>query len=170
MSKNAASQAKDLRTTFYLFLLLIFVQGCGTVRGRHPVPAVLQDEVQVVGLPDVRGFGDSPSETLFKSAVESVRQELAAQPGKPAGVFATTTVDVLALSGGGADGAFGAGLLCGWTENGNRPRFKLVTGISTGSLIAPFAFLGQEYDAKLKEVYTTISTKNIYQVRSPLWK
>ena len=67
-------------------------------------------------------------------------------------------MDILAISGGGADGAYGAGLLCGWTEHGDRPRFKLVTGISTGSLIAPFAFLGPEYDAKLKEVYTTIST------------
>jgi hypothetical protein len=142
--------------------------GCGTVRERHPVPSVLQDEARVVGLPDVRGFGDSPSESLFKSAVESVRQELAAQPGKPAGVFMTPTVDVLALSGGGADGAFGAGLLCGWTAHGDRPNFKLVTGISTGSLIAPFAFLGPEYDAKLKEVYTTISTKDIYVERSLL--
>jgi predicted acylesterase/phospholipase RssA len=100
--------------------------------------------------------------------VGSIRQELAAQPGKPAGVFATPTVDILAISGGGADGAFGAGLLCGWTKHGDRPRFKLVTGVSTGSLIAPFAFLGPEYDARLKEVYTTISTKNIYQVRSLL--
>jgi predicted acylesterase/phospholipase RssA len=119
-------------------------------------------------MPDVRGFGDGPDESLFKSAVESIRQELAAQPGKPAGVFATPTVDILALSGGGSDGAFGAGLLCGWTARGDRPRFKLVTGISTGSLIAPFAFLGAEYDQKLKEVYTTISTKDIYVVRSLL--
>ena len=148
--------------------IAIVASGCGTVRERHPVPLDLQDEARVVGLPDVRGFGDSPDESLFKSAVESVRQELAAQPGKPAGVFMTPTVDVLALSGGGADGAFGAGLLCGWTAHGDRPNFKLVTGISTGSLIAPFAFLGPEYDARLKEVYTTISTKDIYVERSLL--
>lgn len=151
-----------------LACLLIVVQGCGTVRARHPVPPVLQDEAQVVGMPGVRGFGDAPNETLFNSAVESVRQELAAQPGKPEGVFATPTVDVLALSGGGADGAFGAGLLCGWTAHGDRPRFKLVTGISTGSLIAPFAFLGPEYDARLKDVYTTISTKDVYVERGLL--
>jgi hypothetical protein len=59
-------------------------------------------------------------------------------------------------------------LLCGWTEHGDRPQFKFVTGISTGSLIAPFAFLGPEYDARLKEVYTTITTKNIYRVRNLL--
>jgi predicted acylesterase/phospholipase RssA len=132
------------------------------------VPPAYQEDARVAGLPDVRGFGDAPSATLSKSAVESIRQELAAQPGKPAGVLLTPTVDILALSGGGADGAYGAGLLCGWTAHGDRPRFKLVTGISTGSLIAPFAFLGPEYDARLKEVYTTISTKDIFVVRGLL--
>jgi len=148
--------------------LLIMVQGCGVVRARNPVPPAYMDEARVVGMPDVRGYGDSPDDSMHRSAVESIRQELAAQPGKPAGVFLTPTVDILALSGGGADGAFGAGLLCGWTAHGDRPRFKLVTGISTGSLIAPFAFLGPEYDARLKEVYTTITTKNIYRVRGLL--
>jgi hypothetical protein len=148
--------------------LLILVQGCAVVRARNPVPPAYMDEARVVGMPDVRGYGDSPDDSMHRSAVESIRQELAAQPGKPAGVFATPTVDILALSGGGADGAFGAGLLCGWTEHGDRPQFKFVTGISTGSLIAPFAFLGPGYDQRLKEVYTTISTKNIYRVRNLL--
>ena len=49
---------------------------------------------------------------------------------------------ILALSGGGADGAFGAGLLNGWTQRGDRPQFAIVTGASAGALIAPFAFLG----------------------------
>jgi len=146
--------------------LVILASGCGTVRSRHPVPPVLQDEAKVVGMPDVRGYADSPDESLFRSAAESFRQELAAQPSKPAGVFLTDTVDILALSGGGSDGAFGAGLLCGWTAHGDRPRFKLATGISTGSLIAPFAFAGPEYDQQLKEVYTTITTANIYRLRS----
>jgi hypothetical protein len=151
-----------------LACLLILAQGCGTVRARHPVPQILQDEARVAGMPDVRGFGDATDDSMHRSAVESIRQELAAQPGKPAGVFATPTVDILAISGGGADGAYGAGLLCGWTAHGDRPKFKMVTGISTGSLVAPFAFLGPEYDARLKEVYTTITTKNIYRVRSLL--
>jgi predicted acylesterase/phospholipase RssA len=144
---------------------IFFFQGCGFARTRQPLPPYYMDEARVVGLPDVRGYGDAPDESLKQSAVESVRQELAAQPGKPAGVFATPTVDILALSGGGADGAFGAGLLCGWTAHGDRPRFKLVTGISTGSLSAPFVFLGPEYDGKLKEIYTTIDTKDVYRMR-----
>ena len=163
-SQNAA----QIAILVCLAWLAILTQGCGTVRARHPVPPVLQDEAKVVGMPDVRGYADSPDDSLYKSAVASIHQELAAQPGKPAGVFLTDTVDILAISGGGADGAFGAGLLCGWSEHGGRPRFKLVTGISTGSLIAPFAFLGPEYDAQLKEVYTTISTKNIYRLRNLL--
>ena len=61
---------------------------------------------------------------------------------------------MLALSGGGPDGAYGAGLLNGWTARGDRPEFSTVTGVSTGTIIALFAFLGPEYDQKLEEVYT----------------
>lgn len=105
-----------------LSVMFLLIQGCGLARARQPLPPYYQDEARVVGLPDVRGYGDAPDESLKQSAVEAVRQELAAQPGKPAGALATPTVDILALSGGGADGAFGAGLLCGWTAHGDRPR------------------------------------------------
>jgi len=71
----------------------------------------------------------------------------------------------LAVSGGGEDGAFGAGLLVGWTAHGDRPEFKLVTGVSTGALIAPFAFLGPGCDAKLKSVYTEIDSRDIAEER-----
>jgi hypothetical protein len=74
----------------------------------------------------------------------------------------------LALSGGGDDGAFGAGLLVGWTEAGSRPDFKVVTGISTGALVAPFAFLGSAYDGPLSRAYTTISAKDSYAERGPI--
>jgi hypothetical protein len=80
----------------------------------------------------------------------------------------TGVVNILAISGGGGDGAFGAGLLCGWTATGTRPSFKLVTGVSTGALTAPFAFLGPAYDDKLKQVYTTITSKDIFRLRSLL--
>jgi hypothetical protein len=90
----------------------------------------------------------------------------------------------LAVSGGGDNGAFGAGFLSGWTRTGQRPEFKLVTGVSTGALIAPFAFLGPEYDGRLRELYTAVSLKDIAVQKSilsviygdsmadttPLWK
>ena len=63
-------------------------------------------------------------------------------------------LSMLALSGGRPDGAYGAGLLNGWTARGDRPEFSTVTGVSTGAIIALFAFLGPEYDQKLGEVYT----------------
>jgi predicted patatin/cPLA2 family phospholipase len=67
----------------------------------------------------------------------------------------SSTRTYLALSGGGADGAYGVGILSGWTAAGTRPTFSVVSGVSTGGLIAPFAFLGPQYDDTLKEVYTS---------------
>ena len=75
---------------------------------------------------------------------------------------------ILSLSGGGEDGAFGAGILNGWTASGTRPSCDIVTGISTGALQAPFAFLGKEYDASLK-VYSTIRPADVFR-RRPLGK
>ena len=71
---------------------------------------------------------------------------------------------ILSLSGGGENGAFGAGILSGWTAFGNRPEFGMVTGISTGALQAPFIFLGADYDTSL-EVYRTLTAKDVYRKR-----
>ena len=75
---------------------------------------------------------------------------------------------MLAISGAGENGAFGAGLLNGWIVAGTRPQFSIVTGISTGALIAPFAYLGPAYDAQIKEMYTKYSTKDLLKKRSLL--
>ena len=72
---------------------------------------------------------------------------------------------MLAISGGGDNGAYGAGFLNGWTAAGTRPQFKAVTGVSTGALIAPFAFLGPRYDYVLERVYTKTSQKDIFKKR-----
>jgi hypothetical protein len=160
LRKDSLRQAHS----FILALLtaLVFLsQGCMALPVRHPLPEHLLDQVQVADLPGIRDWGDVHSENLEQSALESIKQELAANQGK-----LEPEANFLALSGGGGDGAFGAGFLCGWTAAGTRPRFKLVTGISTGALIAPFAFLGPKYDAKLKEAYTTMSDKDIYTMTS----
>ncbi len=73
--------------------------------------------------------------------------------------------NVLCLSGGGSYGAFSAGILCGWTAQGTRPTFDVVTGISTGALIAPFAFLGPAYDEQMKQFYTTLESDDLYKTR-----
>ena len=135
-----------LLTLVCLALSLMLLQGCATLKPRNPLPQDLESQVQVPGIPGARAWGDEVSEVFTEFALESVKQEKAAFGKdfmKRPGVF-------LALSGGGDDGAFGAGVLCGWTAHGDRPQFKLVTGISTGALIAPFAFLGSSYDETLR--------------------
>ncbi|MDB5307576.1 MAG: patatin [Gemmataceae bacterium] len=72
---------------------------------------------------------------------------------------------VLCLSGGGAYGAYSAGVLYGWTCRGDRPEFDVVTGISTGALIAPFAFLGPRYDRQMQEFYTTLESRDVFRLR-----
>ena len=75
-------------------------------------------------------------------------------------------MQLLAVSGGGENGAFGAGLLCGWSEQGTRPVFELVTGVSTGALIAPFAYLGSGYDPQLRSVYTDLTPDRVLLKRA----
>lgn len=70
-------------------------------------------------------------------------------------------VDLLALSGGSDGGAYGAGFLKGWSERGDRPRFDYVTGVSTGALIAPLAFLGSHYDPHLEHFYTETRSADV---------
>ncbi len=145
--------------------VLVVLSACSSLP-RTPVPAELVEGARVAGLHGVRFWGDQADEKLISRFMESIERERAA-----AGLAADEELpdaDYLALSGGGQDGAFGAGLLCGWTARGDRPTFKVVTGISTGALIAPFAFAGPEYDFVLREVYTTISTRDIEKERSIL--
>ncbi len=112
---------------------------------RTPFTAEENDAAIVLGLPDGRAWGDSEAE--FARMLPQV-----------SGPW-------LAISGGGADGAFGAGLLTGWSQSGNRPEFAVVTGVSIGSLIAPFAFLGASHDEELRKNFTTISAAEIFEDR-----
>lgn len=94
------------------------------------------------------------------------QQKLSAQSVQEGGVAVTQPARaVLCLSGGGSYGAYSAGVLNGWSQRGDRPCFDVVTGISTGALIAPSAFLGPKYDAQLKQFYTAVASKDIYTVR-----
>ncbi|MHC4985522.1 MAG: patatin-like phospholipase family protein [Planctomycetota bacterium] len=133
---------------------------------RNPVPVELIDQAEVAGFSNIRTWGGHHSEIFLADLIESVHQ---ARQAAPNGYLDETgAVSMLSISGGGPDGAFGTGLIYGWSQTGTRPVFKLVTGISTGALIAPLAFLGEDYDEQLKAVYTTVSTKDIYTERSPL--
>lgn len=130
---------------------------------RNPVPRELCSRAVVLpGVPRVRYWGDSPP-PWYDAWLATPKEELHAQyPG-----FVGVEHNYLAISGGGAAGAFGAGLLTGWTRSGTRPEFLIVTGISTGALTAPFAFLGPEWDHHLEQVYTTFSTSDLVR-KTPL--
>jgi predicted acylesterase/phospholipase RssA len=147
-------------------VLALFAQGCSTPPRKEAVPAALTSQAEIPGLPGVR-YRLTEIDAMAREGLQSVERErrhLASTGHKgplPPAVY-------LAVSGGGDAGAFGAGLLNGWTKAGNRPQFKLVTGISTGALIAPFAFLGPKYDARLKDFYTNIGPADIVEHRS-LW-
>lgn len=136
-------------------LTVVLLSGCAPLTARNPVPAKLVTEAFVPDLPAVRYWGDETPRGLERIIDFRVRQLRAAGRDRP------RPVSFLALSGGGSDGAFGAGLLAGWTSTGRRPDFEVVTGISTGALIAPFAFLGPDYDDELKRIYTSYSTDQL---------
>jgi hypothetical protein len=122
-----------------------------------------------LGIPNARFFADSNPKPLIDEGMRALEREEAAlrnAESTRAGQGRTLPpVSFLAVSGGGDNGAFGAGLMNGWTEAGTRPAFKMVTGISTGALIAPFAFLGPGYDVALREVYTTMTPDKVYRAR-----
>jgi hypothetical protein len=131
---------------------------------RDAVPFELTARAEIPGIPHARYFVSLDLDTLVSDAVaarerERAFRELDGRPGE------LPPAEMLAISGGGDKGAFGAGLIYGWTQTGTRPTFKVVTGVSTGSLIAPFAFVGPEYDEVLKTVYTTVTPADILRPR-----
>jgi len=149
-----------------LFLLLsLLLSACSTPFRRAAVPHDMQSMATISGMPDIRYWEDETSDALRRDSVEAMQREqkYLAKNGYNG---ALPPADFLAISGGGDNGAFGTGVLVGWTKTGTRPQFTVVPGISTGALMAPFAFLGPEYDAVLKKLYTSISTKDVLQKRS----
>ena len=141
--------------------LAVALQGCATAPSRHAaVPSNLTARAEIPGMSGVRHVGGGDMTALTNAALDGLRreQEMLVKQGHKGPL---PPVAFLAISGGGDNGAYTAGLLNGWTAAGTRPEFKLVTGISTGALIAPFAFLGPKYDAILKTVYTTITPKDV---------
>lgn len=143
--------------------LCLLLAGCGSLP-RKPTPPQQALQGTIPHFPDVRGWAGQPSSALEKDLVESFAQESSADfPPRPDG---SVHYAHLALSGGGANGAFGAGFLNGWSLTGTRPVFKIVTGVSTGALMAPFAFIGADYDLALQKFYTTTSSGDIFLLRS----
>lgn len=132
--------------------VLLPLQGCATI-DRLPFTEAQQGEAVIPGIATARFWADAPD------AGRQMATSFTGTRGEKT---------MLALSGGSDNGAYGAGILNGWSRAGTRPEFSIVTGVSTGALIAPFAFLGPDQDATLARIYTTISAKDIYRGRFAL--
>ncbi len=140
--------------------------GCATPQREPAATLVQSQQVRVLGLSNAR-FMPSDVAQLQQEFIAAAQREVEAR--RRAGQSGPLPpMEMLAISGGGDDGAFGAGLLVGWTARGDRPNFKGVTGVSTGALSAPFAFLGPDYDPQLREVYTETTARDIFTPRGKL--
>lgn len=124
---------------------LLAISACATLQSRQQVPPQLVAEATIHADQRLRYWGDDN---------EFARIQAQVAPG-PDG-----DVDYLTLSGGGINGAYGASFLVGWTDKGGRPEFEVVTGISVGAMIAPMAFLGSDYDARLRTVFSSLTQKD----------
>jgi hypothetical protein len=149
---------------FLIFLLTVVagLSGCASLDRLPAVPLSMSTSIKPLNIPNARFYANGDAAAIEALALEMGTRERAA--------LGLTGNDLppnyfLAISGGGDDGAFGAGLMLGWTARGDRPSFRVVTGISTGALSAPFVFLGPEYDPQLKAVYTETSADDIFAKR-----
>ncbi len=141
---------------FSCILLALSLAGCGSLQRKAAVPPQQMGQAQIAGLAGVRYMVAS------QSSVDQMASDIQAGFKVRDQQTLNSAANYLSLSGGGDDGAYGAGLLIGWSERGDRPQFNLVTGISTGALIAPFAYVGKEYDPVLRQVYTQLGPQDIF--------
>jgi hypothetical protein len=146
-------------------LLMLTLAACSTPSRMAAVPAGMTMQAQT-GIPNARFFPDRRDVAFRQEILDSNAKERAWLARSGQGEEALPPVAYLTISGGGGDGAFAAGLLNGWSESGKRPVFKLVTGVSAGALIAPFAFLGSGHDTEIHKTYTSVNDRDIFKMRN----
>lgn len=135
------SRPKLLKPAGWVLFLIVVVSLCGcTTVARSSYSAAQARGADVEGFDEIRVFADAPPDSLrnVKGWTPTTRSK---------------DINLLALSGGGSGGAFSVGVLYAWSKRGDRPEFDVVTGVSTGALIAPFAFLGKNHDGELEDLY-----------------
>ena len=162
-SKQDARLGRLLKRTFRFGLVgstLLLTAGCATIAPRNVLPQADAAQIELEGFHNIRFWGDA--------STREIQAIMMADASKTEGRLSSGVErhppfsNLLAISGGAEDGAFGAGLLVGWSDAGTRPVFDLVTGVSSGALIAPFAFLGREHDGQLRDIFTKYERKDIF--------
>ncbi len=152
----------SIAASLAVLVLAALAVGCSSPK-RRPVPYEDIRDVHPLGMESWRITGEVGADD---PAVQK-RMALLLDQMRASGLD-QAPITVLAISGGGENGAYGGGLLSGWSELGTRPMFNVVTGVSTGALTAPFAFLGADYDEDIKACYTTLSTSELVTERGLL--
>lgn len=148
--------------------LLVLLTSCAVLPRLDAVPASLTEQATVPGFPDSRLWLDGDLAPFVQVATSDLARERMALQRQGLSVEPMPPINFLAISGGGDKGAFAAGVLAGWTASGHRPTFRVVTGVSAGALIAPFAYLGPEYDDLVRQVATSIGPGDVFKPRSRL--
>ena len=146
----------------------VLLQSCGSLPRLDAVPSSLTERAVTPGISDSRHWLDRDLAQFIQAVIQDDKREREALTRAGKTVDPLPPANLLAISGGGDGGAFAAGLLTGWTEYGTRPEFRVVTGISAGALIAPFAFLGPRYDGVLRSVFTSVRPEDIFRERNLL--
>ena len=140
--------------------------GCAHLSREDAVPAALTQAAMTTDVTDARFWPELDQNRAAAVALLAASRERDALLRGGQSIEHMPASNYLAISSGGDDGAFGAGLLVGWTSRGDRPVFDAVTGVSAGALVAPFAFLGSEYDPVLRAVTSRIERRDIFHRRS----
>ena len=152
-----------LRRTFRIGLVgstVFLTAGCATIAPRNVLPQANAGQIELEGFHNIRFWGDASARDIQAiMRAELPKSEARLSSGIERHPQAS---NLLAISGGAEDGAFGAGLLVGWSDAGTRPVFDLVTGVSSGALIAPFVFLGREHDGQLRDIFTKYGRRDIF--------
>lgn len=151
-----APKSKSPRVTqVFVLVSAATLSGCVTWAERPELGRTRADLAPVEGVETARLWSDAPAERWLEWRGELMEQRR--QSGQ------AEALEILAISSGSEKGAYSAGFLEGWSKTGIRPQFDIVSGVSTGALIAPFAFLGSGYDDHLRTLYTQIETRHIYR-------
>ena len=152
-----------------VLVVSVLLQACGSLPRLDAVPSTLTERAVIPGIPAARYRLDHDLGPFIEAVIQDDKRERSALAR--AGERTTDPLPparLLAISGGSDAGAFAAGILAGWTAHGTRPQFRVVTGISVGALIAPFAFLGPQYDDLIRSVFTSVRLEDVFHRRSML--
>ena len=162
-SKQDARLGRLLKRAFRFCVVgstVVLAAGCATIAPRNVLPQADAAQIELEGFHNIRFWGDASTreiQAIMMAAASKTEGRLSSGVERH-----PPFSNLLAISGGAEDGAFGAGLLVGWSDAGTRPVFDLVTGVSSGALIAPFAFLGLEHDGQLRDIFTKYERKDIF--------